>query len=178
MKKINLYGAPSSGKSTLARELTNAIGYKYKLKTEQITEVAKDKVYEGNDMKNAPKKLRLKIFPEQFWKEASVMSHKPDFLITDSPLLMCGFYYNQSDYVKHVRFETEKLDEGFDEVYNFYLLSHDSHQDFGRSHSQSDSQIITNLMQDFLSDNGVTPIILQTKSLEDRVNEVIKYLGI
>lgn len=79
---INLFGPPSSGKSTLSAELFTLIkkrGYNCEL----VTEYAKELVYRENltEIKD-----QLKILAEQHYR-TKVMSNKVDFVISDAAFL-------------------------------------------------------------------------------------------
>lgn len=84
---VNLYGAPGAGKST-----TRA-GVFYRLKlagynVEEVPEFAKDLTWEG-------RKFALGVQPYVFGKQLRNMlrvAGKVDVVITDSPVLLAGFY--------------------------------------------------------------------------------------
>lgn len=86
-KVINLYGEPSSGKSTLATEIffnIKRLGYS----TEIVREIIKEWAWTGR---------KISAF-DQFYITAtqaqleSLLYGKVDFIITDSPMLMGSFY--------------------------------------------------------------------------------------
>lgn len=87
---VNLYGAPGAGKST-----TRA-GVFYRLKlggynVEEVPEVAKDLTWEE-------RKFALGVQPYVFGKQLKNMlrvANKVDVVITDSPVLLAGFYADQ-----------------------------------------------------------------------------------
>jgi len=87
MNVINLYGGPSSGKSTIAAGLFSLMktkGYSIEL----VTEYAKDCVYEH---KNFTLSDQLYVFAKQYHKLFCIKD-KVDYAIVDSPLLLSCIY--------------------------------------------------------------------------------------
>jgi adenylate kinase family enzyme len=68
MIKINLYGGPSSGKSTLAAQIYADFKLK-NLKVELVQEYAKELVYQNHDMRRLTEAERIIILGEQFRRE-------------------------------------------------------------------------------------------------------------
>lgn len=88
MKLINLFGGPGTGKSTTAAGLFHILklgGYKCEL----VPEYAKDLVWEN---RHDTLKDQLYIFAKQHRKFFILKEHELDFIVTDSPLLLCMIY--------------------------------------------------------------------------------------
>jgi len=84
---INLYGGPGSGKSTLAAELFTLMK-QHHLSVELVTEYAKGWAWSGTPIDEFS---QFYILSKQF-KQESRLYGKVDWIITDSPLLMCSVY--------------------------------------------------------------------------------------
>ena len=146
--KINLYGGPGIGKSTVAALVFAEL--KLKAFNVEIThEYAKELVYEGFDLKKADKTFQYRILMEQVRREL-IFQNKVDFLISDSPLLLNAYYNGDPGAIHLARINEQEKD------LHFYLLrSHEHFESKGRSHSHKQSVGIDNNMLKFLTDNSV-----------------------
>ena len=86
-KVINLYGGPSTGKSTIAAGTffdfkTN------KISCELVREFVKDWAYDG---KKIERRHQIKLFAEQAEREGCTYG-KVEWVVTDSPLILCEIY--------------------------------------------------------------------------------------
>ena len=91
MYVINLFGGPSTGKSTLAALLFGTLKSKYDLNCEYVNEYAKDLVYEKRNQ--ILLKDQLYIFAKQNHKLLMIKeSNDVDFVINDSPLLLSNVF--------------------------------------------------------------------------------------
>lgn len=152
MKKaiiINLFGAPSAGKSTCAAFLF----YKMKLagvNCEYISEFAKDKVWEEN---TAVFKDQNYIFGKQSFK-LSRCADKVDLIITDSPLLLSGFYSDDN-----CREEREALVlKTFNEYnnLNYFINRTKDYNSAGRHQTEVESDSISLSLKEFLHYNDIS----------------------
>lgn len=140
MKKlivINLIGAPSAGKSTLAA-LTFSKLKMQNISCEIVTEFAKDLVWShSNGLNN-----QLYVFSEQFYRVWR-LQNEVDVVVTDSPMLL-SIYYNKSQALEN------KLSEGnFDnlviechtkyENLNYFLKRKHKYEEVGRLHSEDEA---------------------------------------
>jgi nicotinamide riboside kinase len=88
---INLFGGPSSGKSTLGALLFSILKSKYDLNCEYVTEYAKDLVYENRKL--ILQHDQLYIFAKQNHKLLMIQkSNDVDFIINDSPLILSNIF--------------------------------------------------------------------------------------
>jgi len=84
---INFYGAPSSGKSTIAAELFCKMKKAGK-DVELVSEHAKDWVW---DKRKIEKFFQIKIVSEQIYRESRLFD-QVEYIITDSPAIFGCFY--------------------------------------------------------------------------------------
>src|ERR1019366_3530915 len=84
---INLFGSPGSGKSTLAADLFSEMK-KHDYQVEMVREWVKLWAWEGRSMSYADQVI---VFGNQVHEETSLYG-KVDMIITDSPLILSGFY--------------------------------------------------------------------------------------
>lgn len=108
---VNLLGAPSSGKSTLAAQLYAELSKRGHL-AEYVTEVAKDLVW---DQRHNILQYQHLVFGLQHQKLDRLIG-KVDFVVTDSPLLLSK-YYNED---RGVDYPQEHLDGLVDAMWNRY----------------------------------------------------------
>lgn len=87
---INLYAGPGCGKSTLAAELFATLK-KRNINCELVREYVKDWAWEKRSINDFD---QYYFFGKQVRKE-SMLFEKVDYIITDSPVLLCGFYANK-----------------------------------------------------------------------------------
>ena len=92
MYVINLFGAPCSGKSTLAAKLFYTLK-EADLSTEYVYEYAKEIIYESrNDILSND---QLYIFAKQH-RKLNRLINNTDYAICDSPLLLSNIYFNKN----------------------------------------------------------------------------------
>lgn len=88
---VSLYGAPGSGKSTGAAYIFSKLKMAG-INAEQVTEFAKDKVWENN---NKALQNQAYVFGQQYYR-ISVLEGEVDVVVTDSPLPL-GIMYNHDN---------------------------------------------------------------------------------
>lgn len=88
---INLMGSPGSGKSTLAAYIFARLKM-LDVNCELVTEFAKDKVWENNDIALAN---QVYIFAKQYYRLYRC-ADKVDVIVTDSPLALTPLYNRES----------------------------------------------------------------------------------
>jgi nicotinamide riboside kinase len=94
---INLFGGPGSGKSTLAADLFSEMkkkGYQ----VEMVREWVKLWAWEGKQMNYADQMI---VFGNQV-REETALYNKVDIIITDSPLILSGFYESVNYKSRHL----------------------------------------------------------------------------
>lgn len=88
---VSLVGAPSAGKSTLAAYIFAQLKM-LDVNCELVTEFAKDKVWENNDIALAN---QVYIFAKQYYRLYRC-ADKVDVIVTDSPLALTPLYNRES----------------------------------------------------------------------------------
>ena len=169
-KIINLFGAPGSGKSTVA----SGLFYELKLKgynCEMASEWVKAKVFEGTPYP----------FKDQFYasakqnKKINEMIGKVDYVITDAPLLM-GLIYseNEPDIFNKLLVQYHNR---YDNV-NFLLdRSHKYHKE-GRFQTEEQSDELAILIKEKLEENNIDYITLKSTDAVNRIIQILNILGI
>lgn len=173
MKKINLYGCPSSGKTTLAskifakmKELRYDIAY--------VQEYSKDLVYQGIDMRFLDEKDRIFILAEQLRRESILK--KVEYMVTDSPLILTAYYHQDPNknedwsYVQDIVKRQLKDDE-----LHFWLNIIEDFEEVGRSHSKDESLKIQEELKSYLHSFNIELIELPN-GLDERVDEILKHI--
>lgn len=170
MKKINLYGGPGCGKSTVAAMLFAALKIKG-YNAEIVTEYAKELVYDGIDLSKPNQNIQNQIMLEQARREL-VFQNKVEFLVCDSPLLL-NACYNGSDWA--ITIAKDLLDK--DNEYHFYLTRGFEHfETLGRSHTKKQSEEIDSKMEDFLIAHKVKYKKIDGSS-QGKVDEILHLIG-
>lgn len=173
-KVINLYGGPGTGKSTLAARLfTEMKGSK--LSCELVREYVKDWAWEG---KQIGKFDQMYFLAKQFRRE-SILYNKVDYVITDSPFLMAGFYaehYLNQTFVTEVALEMRKLAEEEGVVFcDFFLKRYKDYDTKGRYETENQAREIDNKMRSFLEGNNINIININSED-NKKDAEIIKHL--
>ena len=169
--KINLYGGPGIGKSTVASLVfaeLKVLGFNAEL----VHEYAKELVYEGIDLRTVDSFFQDRILIEQLRREL-LFFNKVDFLITDSPLLLNAYYNGGKNAFAMVKSTTGKSD------LNFYLTRTNEHfEGKGRSHDELESVAIDKKMLDFLKKQKVKIISVDGDSKAKALKIVDIILGV
>lgn len=148
MKVINFFGAPGAGKSTAALGLA----YQMKrcwLRAELVTEVAKDYVWRDSTHMLAHQNLIMAQQDERL----SILDGKADVVVSDSPLLLSALYAPREFPASFYPFVFEMF-ERFDNI-NFLIDRSHEYTAIGRVQSESESDVVAQILPYFLSDNGV-----------------------
>ncbi len=150
MLVINLWGAPSSGKSTTAAGLFFLMKIN-KYKVEQITEFAKELVWDQHHTFFGD---QVSIFAEQNHRLVRLEDHNLDFAITDSPLPLPAFYKDPG-YLK--TFDGLVMEQ-FNRYNNLnYLLKRThSFEAIGRRHDENEAKEIEKSLELFMIEHGIT----------------------
>lgn len=128
------YGSPGTGKSTIAAQLFSLLKWN-KIRCELVTEYAKELVWEerGVTIKN-----QLYIFSKQHHKIFKLLG-KVDYIISDSPLLLSGFYAMKNDYDNPFFIDLIKHEFDKDETIDIFLKRTKEYDTVGRIHTEEES---------------------------------------
>jgi len=146
-KVINLIGAPSSGKSTVAAGLfytLKKMGYNVEYSSEWV----KTKVYEQAPY---PFHDQLYTFAKQN-KQLRQLVGKVDYIVTDSPLLV-SLVYNSEEPELFNKLVLEYFNQ-YDNVV-FYLDRTHKFQQEGRIHNEDEADEVGKKMKAVLDDNNI-----------------------
>jgi hypothetical protein len=143
-KIINLFGSPSSGKSTTAAGLF----HKMKLAgidCELVTEYAKEMVWRG--MPSKAFSDQLYITAKQNQRQLNLLG-KVDYVITDSPL-MIGLAYVPEDYFSSYEPFLLDLFNSYDNI-NYFLRRVKPYNQIGRNQTEDEATLISDKIQSIL----------------------------
>ena len=161
MVVINLWGAPGTGKSTLAAELFSAMK-KRRLNVELVTEFAKDMTWENNMTAIGCQEY---IFGNQSWR-LERLRDKVDFIITDSPLPL-SILYNNDKRINKNDFSNVVMDvfNSFKNV-NYVMTRKYVYIENGRNQTEKESDDIQKNMMQLLIDKNINFKLLMNNSPE------------
>ena len=162
--RINLFGAPGSGKSVIAALLFAELKIREHT-AELIREVAKEMIYEGIDI--GSDEIQIDIFNTQKHKEDIVIS-QTDFLITDSPLLLNAFYSGDESILKIAKKKNSKIKN-----INYWITRSFFFESEGRRHDQNESDRIDNKMKRFLTNHGIDFTEIDGESSKIKVEKML-----
>jgi len=181
IKVINVFGAPSSGKSTFSAGLFYELR-KRKITAELITEFAKDCVYEERlfILKN-----QMLILGEQYHRLWRVVEYfkKNDisgYIINDTPFLVSLIYHPEPSetFEKFIVEEYKKFEKNCEMINVFLPILKEFKEDKGRVHNFEQSKQIEKAMIKMLVRNNFDFKILFQDTTEERVNEIIEILSL
>lgn len=176
--RISFYGAPSSGKTTLAAELFSELK-KSNVRCEYVNELAREWAYIDRPIQSMD---QIFLFATQMHREDSLLSReKCDLVITDSPVVLNAFYSILKD--KMLKESLLGLAKLYDQKYstiNFFcpLNSKFKFDSSGRHHSPNELIDLENDILEFVelycADTKQKLYILQNQN--DRLTQVIDVL--
>lgn len=172
--KVNLFGGPGSGKSTVA-----ALVYAYlklrKINCELVREFAKDLVYQGKDLKKSTTTEQAMIFQEQKRREL-ILKDQVQVILCDSPLYLNAFYSGLE-----TLWEASKEYSGPNDLNIFIKRNQEeSFESVGRSHDETQSKAIDVQMREELLKRNIPFIEFKGEAEEKAmaiVNIIIKKIG-
>ena len=148
---VDIYGSPSSGKSTCAAYVFSKLKM-CGVKCELVTEVAKDIVWDGS-LKMLSNQAY--VFGNQFWR-LSRLEGQVDVAVTDSPLMLSTIYNYcplLSESFNKMVVEVAKSYECLS--YYLPMLDDAQYEDTGRVHGKMQSQSISLRIVEMLKANDI-----------------------
>lgn len=142
---VNLFGTPSAGKSTGAAYIFSKLKMTG-VNVELVTEYAKDKVWEENDVVF---KNQLYVTGKQSYRISRCID-KVDVIVTDSPLPL-GIFYNKNEFL------TENFNKCIMDVFNQYenmnylLIRNKPYNPIGRHQTEEEANALKQPMIDLLT---------------------------
>lgn len=166
---VNLFGAPSSGKSSAAAYIFAKLKMDY-INAELVTEFAKDKTWEHNDMVLAN---QFYVFGKQAFRLDRVVN-QVDVVITDSPLLLSNYYAGNDPTMENFKRACVDLFKSYDNL-NFFLRRVKPYNPVGRSQTESESDLIALRLVRMLDNEDVDYLIFDGCQEDyDRIYEKVK----
>ncbi len=168
MKKttvINLFAGPGAGKSTGATYIFSKLKMAG-IDAEYISEFAKDKVWEENDLVF---KNQFYITGKQAWKIARC-NGKVDVAVTDSPILLGAMYCEDNpELIPAIKYEFNKYNN-----INLFIKRHKKYNPNGRNQTESEAKLIDKQTLKFLKDNNIDYITVN--GTLRGYNKIVRYL--
>lgn len=154
MLVVNLWGAPSSGKSTTAAGLFFLLKIN-KWRVELITEFAKEMVWERNENIFGD---QMFIFAEQNRRLRRLESHDVDVAITDSPLPLPSFY-KPKGYLEQFDGVVMEQFNRYNNV-NYLLERESSFEAIGRRHNEQEALQLAGELKHFMDERHIEYLTL------------------
>ena len=172
MQVINLWGSPSSGKSTTAAGLFFLMKIN-KMKVELVTEYAKDLIWDNNKDVFGE---QTKIFAEQNHR-LERLKGKVDYAITDSPLPLTVFYEPDNYSTNFEKLVMEKF-SSYNNI-NFFLNRISDFENFGRIHSENQSKAMSEKLKKFIKERDLDFIEMDAtpNTPSNLLNDVLNISG-
>ena len=167
---IGLWGGPGTGKSTRAASLYAQMK-EANINCELVREYVKDWAWEG---KKIGKYDQMYFLVQQFKRE-TILYNKVDYVITDSPFLLAGFYakyYLAQDFIASASLDMRKLASEEGVVFrDFYLERQKEYNPNGRYETEDEAKKIDVSIKEFLVDYSIDYTYVQDS--EDKKNNTI-----
>jgi len=168
---VNLFAGPGAGKTTGAWYISAKLKMAG-VDVEYISEFAKDKVWEENDLVF---KNQFYITGKQAWKVARC-DGKMEVAVTDSPILLGAMYCEDNpDLISGIKYEFNKHKN-----INFFIERHKKYNPNGRLQTEEEAKAIDTKVKDFLIDNHIPYTVIPgtEKGYLKAVDIILKELGI
>lgn len=166
---INLFGAPSAGKTVIAANTFTSLKRR-NVHAELVGEFAKELIYLGNETQLAN---QVYILGSQYRKQKDLQRYNVNVAISDSPLLLQLVYCQNKPYYPEMCALVKKLNSEFNNI-NVFVKRVKPYQVHGRVHSEAESDIIAANIWDSMNGDFHFVIDGDDKGAEYLAEEVLK----
>lgn len=150
MLVINLFGAPGAGKSTGAARIFAELKMAG-VNAELVTEYAKDRVWEEDDISLGD---QIYVFGKQEHR-INRLRGKVDVVITDSPILLSGFYNNDEDISDELEALIDRVFKSYQNI-NIFIDRAKPYNPTGRLQTEKESDAMVDKINTYLEKHGVS----------------------
>lgn len=151
---VNLLGGSGIGKSTTAALVFGELKNRSQT-TELVREFVKEWAWSGKKIGSFGQSI---IYGQQLERESTLYG-KVDYIVTDSPLILCPVYqrhYNGHDSIKHTVFKDLEIAASLDVIHvNFLLKRQKPFDPRGRYESEDVAKLIDRKLEAFLLYNSI-----------------------
>ena len=171
---VNLAGAPSVGKSSIAAKLFAKLKDMGK-ECELATEYCKGWVWDKREITHYS---QLYFFGKQSYAESHLFN-KVDFIISDSPTFLSGYYNEHNNHDTSLNEACKgfykKAEEDGIKVFNFFLPRTRPYNPLGRFQSEEQSDAIAIELREWLDREGYPYIYLDCPD-NKRIDIILQHL--
>ena len=164
---VNLLGGSGLGKSTTAALVYGELKDRGQI-TELVREFVKEWAWSGKKVGPFGQSI---IYGQQLERESTLYG-KVEFIVTDSPLLLCPVYqkhYNGHESIKHCVFKDLAIAESMEVIHvNFLLKRRKPFDSRGRYEDEKTAKLIDRKVEAFLTYHGIEHIAVDVEDC-DRV---------
>ncbi len=150
--RINFYGGPGVGKSTLAAKVYADLKQQGFNSIELVPEFIKPWAYEGKQFDSLG---NIYVFGNQLWSELRFLKAGVDIIVSDSPLLLQCAYVYQGDQVigSSLRDITLQYEKEYPSL-NFFVKRTLPYSPEGRYQTEEELGLLDSSIQQFLHISG------------------------
>lgn len=171
---INLFGGPSSGKSTGAAYIYSMLKQQ-NYNAELVTEFAKDVVWDRNQVALTNQAY---VFGQQFYRISRLEKNGVDIVVTDSPILNSIIYNtNKPPFDKYLNEYILYVHKYYRESFNYVIQRNKPYNPIGRINTEKESNDIFIKTMKMLDENGIyyKKILGSKDGYDSIVEEIVSY---